>query len=51
VDLLRFLFLFHNDGRGIWHVWGREKLRMGLWWVSVKERDHLDDLGADKRLI
>jgi hypothetical protein len=31
----------------MWHVWSREKVRMDLWWVSMKERDHLDDLGAE----
>jgi hypothetical protein len=27
------------DGRGMWHVWGREQVHKGFWWVALRERD------------
>jgi hypothetical protein len=29
------------DGRGMWHVWGREDVHTGVWYGNVKERDNL----------
>ena len=26
-----------RDGRGIWHVWERQKVRSGFWWGNLKE--------------
>jgi len=35
----------------MWHVWKTGKLHKGIWWGDLKGRDHLEDLGVDKRLI
>ena len=32
-------------------VWGEEKCVLGFWWGDLKERDHLEDLGVDGRII
>jgi hypothetical protein len=39
------------SGRGIQHVWGRVEVYTGLWWGNLKERDHLEDVGIDWRII
>ena len=33
------------------HVWGRGKKHTGFWWGNLRERDHLEDLGVDGRII
>jgi hypothetical protein len=33
----------------MWHVWGKEEVHVGFWWVNLKERDHLEDTGVDVR--
>jgi hypothetical protein len=33
------------------HVWGRGEVYTGVWWGNLSERDHLEDLGIDGRLI
>jgi hypothetical protein len=33
------------------HVLGRTEKRTGFWWAKIKERDHLEDLGIDGRII
>jgi hypothetical protein len=33
------------------HVWERGKMYTGFWWGNLKERDHLDDPGVDRRII
>jgi len=33
------------------HVLGRTEKHTGFWWVKIKERDHLEDLGIDGRII
>jgi hypothetical protein len=33
------------------HVWGRGEAHTGFWWVDLRERDHLEDLGADGKII
>jgi hypothetical protein len=30
-----------------WHVWWRIKMLAGFWWVNLRERDCLVDLGVD----
>ena len=35
----------------MWHVWGRGEVYTGLWWGNLKERDHLEGLGVDGRII
>jgi hypothetical protein len=38
-------------GGGMQHVWGTGGVHTGLWWGKLMERDHLEDLGVDERLI
>ena len=35
----------------MWHVWGTGEVRTGFWWEDLRERDHLEDLGVDGRII
>jgi hypothetical protein len=35
----------------MWHVWERGKLHTGFWSGDQRERDHLDDLSLDGRII
>jgi len=30
---------------------GRGEVHTGFWWGNVRERDHLEDPGVDRRLI
>jgi len=32
-------------------VWGIGKVYTGFWWGNLRERDHLEDPGADGRII
>jgi hypothetical protein len=36
---------------GMWHVWGKGEVCAGFWWGNLKERDHLEDLDVDGRMI
>jgi hypothetical protein len=38
------------EGGRIWHVWGRN-VRKVFWWGGLRERDHLEDLEVDGRII
>jgi hypothetical protein len=38
-----------RDGKGMWH-YGRGE-RCMFWWGNLRERDHLEDLGVDGRII
>ena len=37
--------------RGMQHVWRRANGRTEFWWVNLKARDHLEDLGVDVNII
>jgi hypothetical protein len=40
--------------RWVGHVvctWGRGEVYTGLWWGKLRDRDHLEDPGIDKRII
>jgi hypothetical protein len=34
----------------MWHAWERGETCTGFWWVSPKEKDHLEDQGVDGRM-
>jgi hypothetical protein len=33
------------------HARGREEAYTGVWWGNLRERDHLEEAGADGRII
>jgi hypothetical protein len=33
------------------HIWETGEVHTGFWWGNVKERNHVEDLGVDGRLI
>jgi hypothetical protein len=35
----------------MWHVIGTGYMRTGFWWGNLRERDHLEDLSVDGRII
>ena len=35
----------------MWHVWETVQVHTGFWWVDLKERQHLKDLGINGRVI
>jgi hypothetical protein len=35
---------------GMWHLWEMSAM-YSLWWGNMKERDYLDGLGVDARII
>jgi len=35
----------------MWRVWGRGEAYTGFWWGNPRERDHLEDLGIDGKII
>jgi hypothetical protein len=35
----------------MWHAWGRGEFLRGFWWGNLKERNHLEFLGVDGRII
>ena len=35
----------------MWHVRGTGEMHTGLWWGDLRERDPLEDLGAEGRII
>jgi len=32
-------------------IWGRREMQTGFWFGKMQERDHLEDLGVDERII
>jgi len=36
---------------GIWRVCGREAVHTEFWWGNLRERENLEDLGVDGRII
>jgi len=36
-----------TDGRGMWHLGGRRKMHIGLWWGNSKERGHWEYVSVD----
>jgi hypothetical protein len=35
----------------MWNVRGRGEVYAGFWWGNVRERDHLEEPEADRRII
>ena len=33
------------------YVLGREEVYTGFWWGNLRDRDHLEDIGVDGRII
>ena len=40
-----------RDGRGMWHVWGTEKVHTGFWWENLKEGFVLENIGIGECMI
>jgi hypothetical protein len=32
-------------------LWGRGEVHSGFWWGNLRENDHLEDPGVDRRII
>jgi len=39
------------NGWGMRHTWEGREMYAEVWWGNLKERDHLEDLGIDRRII
>jgi hypothetical protein len=35
----------------MWQIWETGEVQTGFWWGDLMERDHLEDLGLDGRII
>jgi hypothetical protein len=35
----------------MWHIWRRGDVCRRFWWVNLRGRDHLGDLGVDWRTV
>jgi hypothetical protein len=35
----------------MWHIWETGKVHTGFWMGDLREKDHLEDLGIDGRVI
>jgi hypothetical protein len=40
-----------QDGRGMWHVWGKGEMHIGFWWGNVRDRNDFQDLQVDGRIL
>jgi len=41
-----------EDGMGgACGIWGRKEMHTGFWWVNLKKRDNLQDLGLDGSIL
>ena len=40
-----------GDGLGVWHIWVTEEMPAGVFGGDMRERDHLEDLLIDGRII
>jgi hypothetical protein len=36
---------------GMQHVWGRTQVCIVCWWENLREKDHLEEPGVDRRII
>ena len=39
------------DGQGMWHVLETGEVHTGFWWDNLRERDRLEELDIDGRII
>jgi hypothetical protein len=35
----------------MWQLWGVGELRTEFWWGNIKARDHLENIGADGKIL
>jgi hypothetical protein len=35
----------------MWHVWKRGEIYRECWWGNLREREHMEDPGVDRRII
>jgi hypothetical protein len=35
----------------MWHVWEKGEAHTGFWWGNLKERDHVEDMGLEWKII
>ena len=50
-DIIRVISQKEWNWRGLWHVWGRVEMHTEFWWGSLRERDHLQDISIDRKMI
>jgi hypothetical protein len=50
-NIIWVIKLRRMTGRGTWHKWGREEVHTRVWWGNLRERDHLENLGLDGKII
>jgi hypothetical protein len=35
----------------MWQIWGRRKMHIGFWKGNIRERNHLEDFGINRKTI